>query len=249
MKVKAPGRCALQPGDGRVVTLAQLRMAGVEGLTIRYTLKTDRKFIEQCIGRCRQTDVGYTLLCMSGDSREPWRETAVYQNLAAVMGGLYGDDPLCRGVHVTGCTPYGTSEEQHWKVTPEIDAANRRLITAYSASFKKQAILFAGAGDDPAGMRKLIDFGVKAAPGRFLFKNNALKANTQITAPHNQLVIYAGKQGAGIGWELVGSTLESRFGGTWEQAMAKAAEISKLAGQPVDYLGTYPPDLKRLKAK
>lgn len=100
-----------------------------------------------------------------------------------------------------------------------------------------------------AGMKRLITYAMQRAPGRVVVKHNAMKADTNINANHNQLVIWAGKQGAEIGFEMVGSTLESRFGGTYRQMMQKVAQVEKLAGKKVSYLAPYKPDLAKVGTK
>lgn len=57
----------------------------------------------------------------------------------------------------------------------------------------------------------------------------------------------AAKSGAGIGFEMLCGSNESRFGGTWSQAMAKKAAIEKRAGKQASYLAVYRGDLGKAK--
>ncbi len=237
---------ALQPGDGRTLTVAQIQKA--DGLTIRFHRSDPRSFVDQSIARAKKAGKFYTLLCMGGDVFDPTTDKNVSAAVAeaALLGDRYASDQSCWGVHCAGCTPYhGASEEMHWG-KPMARAAidgNNRIIAAYAKAFPKQKILLAIAGDDPAAMRELIDYGIKTAPGRFLAKQNAWSAKMQVDAPQNQLLVYAGQHGAAIGFEPLCGSNESRFGGTWAQATAKGNAVAKKAGVPVIYQAVYPPDL------
>lgn len=237
------------PRGNRLVSVKQLRLPGVDGFTIRIRRHWQISFLAECVARAHEAGDPYSILLCSGDNRQPWLDVNVrdYEARAAQLGRLYAGDPLCDMVHVTGCSPYGTSEELHWSrpISPTIEAANKRLITAWAKAFPRQRILLAISGKDPDCMRRLIKHGLSAAPGRLLVKNNALKASTSPTAPHNKLVNEAGRLGALIGFETVGSTREARFGGTFPQAMAKARTIA--AGTPISYVAVYPADLDKLK--
>jgi hypothetical protein len=252
--VCAQGDFALQPGDcnpKRAISVADLSRPAIDGLTIRFPPSCNDKYVADSVARARQAKKPYTLLLMSGDAQNPATEANVrrVESLIYTLGRKYSTDPLCWGVHGT-ITPYrGASEELHWKAMPAAAIeANKRIIFAWSRAFPNQVKLLAIAGGDRAAMEKLIDYGIKVAPGRFLVKTNSLKANTDLSATHNQLVVYAGKRGALVGWEMVGSTLESRFGGTLQQAIDKARVLAKQAGQPISYLAIYPSDLSKIGA-
>jgi hypothetical protein len=247
----AQGDFALQPGDcQRIINANQLSLPGVDGLTIRFPPSCNEKYVADSVARAHKANKPYTLLLMSNDSSQPATENNVrrVENIIYTLGRRYSTDPLCWGVHGT-ITPYqGASEELHWKpMPPAAIEANKRIIFAWSRAFPNQVKLLAIAGGDRAAMEKLIDYAIATSPGKALVKNNALKASTSISATHNQLLVYAAKRGAMIGFEMVGSTRESRFGGTWQQAMAKRAEIERQAGRKVSYLAVYPQDLGGLK--
>jgi hypothetical protein len=250
--VHAQGDFALQPGDcQRIINANQLNLPGVDGLTIRFPPSCNEKYVADSVARAHKAGKPYTLLLMSNDSSQPATENNVrrVENIIYTLGRRYSTDPLCWGVHGT-ITPYqGASEELHWKRPMPAAAieANKRIVFAWSRAFPNQVKLLAIAGGDRGAMEKLIDYAIATSPGKALIKNNALKASTSIGATHNQLLVYAANRGAMIGCEMVGSTREKRFGGTWQQAMAKRAEIERLAGRKFSYLAVYPQDLGGLK--
>jgi hypothetical protein len=262
----AQGDFALQPGShnvknlappraGRLVTVAQLNLPGIEGMTVRGRRwdKSEKPwplipFIDSCQATVKKAGDRWTLLICSGDQADFTKgsNVAVWERLIAQLGERYGDDPFLWGVHLTGASPFGVSEERHHKITPAIEAADKRLIVAWAKAFRDKKLLLAIGNKDDAGMKRLVKFAVDIAPGRVVVKHNSMKANTSISANHNQLVIWAAKNGAEIGFEMVGSTKESRFGGTYPQMMAKVAQVEKLAGRKVSYLATYVPDLAKV---
>lgn len=238
---------ALAPGDGRTLSLAQLRLPGVDGETIRFTRSTPMAFLDARVADCHVAGKPYTLLCKSGDAPRPWEDANVHawELTAAKLGARYAVDDLCIGVHWTGCT--SASEEPHWTITEAIFAAEKRLGTAWARAFPRQVIIKAIAGDDPSGMRRIIDLGLIVAPHRILIKQNAWSAKMRIDAPQNELLVYAGQHGASIGFEPLCSSGESRFGGTWAQATAKGSEVAKRGRVGIGYQAVYPPDLGRLR--
>ena len=241
-----------QPKGGRLISLSQMNLPGIDGTTIRYRRPWGRSFIDGCVKTVNQASDKWTLLVCSGDVTYPTAESNLreWELLISELGQKHASDLSLWGVHITGCTPKGTSEELHWTtITPAIEAADKRMIDAWARNFPGKKLLFAIGNKDDAGMKRLIKYAVARAPGRVVVKHNAMKADTNINANHNQLVIWAAKNGAEIGFELVGSTLESRFGGTYKQMMAKVAQVEKLAGKKVSYLAPYKPDLAKVGAK
>lgn len=252
------GVCALQPGSAtgkkgdtdppvgsRLISLEQLKP--IDGLTIRYRRNWATSFIDGCIKTVKKAAKHYTLLAMSGDNRQPWTESnvAAYSNLARRLGGLYARDPDCLGVHVTGCTPQGVSEEPHWdQVTPQIESAMRKLFAAWATNFPAQTLIMAISLKDPPAMRRLIDYALDVAHGRLLVKHNALSAKMAVDAPQNELLVYAAKRGAQIGFEMLSGSNEERFGGTWAEAMANKAAIERACGVGACYEAVYPGDLE-----
>lgn len=245
----SPGKTDIPRGD-RLIDLAEMRTAGVDGTTVRWRRTWPLSFIDQCEARVAQAGDVWTLLACSGDSSDPSSEANLrsWDATITLLAAEFGDDPRLWGVHVTGCSPLGTSEELHWErpISAKVEAANKRLITRWAAAFPRQKILLAISLKDPACMERLIKHGLSVAPGRFLVKHNAMKASTSLDAPQNKLVASAGRQGAMIGFEMVGSTLESRFGGTFQQMQAKADAVAKSASKPLSYMAIYPPDLGKI---
>ncbi len=254
----ALGDFALQPGSddvlpansSRRISEAQLRYAGIDGVTIRARPHWDYiPFYKSCLDRCAKTGDKATLLLMGGITANPWAESnlTAYEAAAAKMGAAFANHPNVVGIHVTGCSPSGVSEELHWKPGDNraYIAANKRLMDAWAKAFPKQTVLLAIGGGDPAGMNEIVDYGLSKYKGRLLVKNNSMKAGTTLTASHNRIVVEAGKRGAMIGWEAVGSTLESRFGGTLQQAFNNVYVLESQAGKPrgASYRAWYPPDI------
>jgi len=244
---------ALDPPKGtRLISLEEMNLPGIDGTTIRYRRNWPLSFIDGCVKTVNRANDKWTLLVCSGDVTYPTAESNMreWESLIAELGQRYASDLTLWGVHLTGVTPKGTSEERHWStITPAIEAADKRMIDAWARNFPGKKLLFAIGNKDDAGMKRLITYAMQRAPGRVVVKHNAMKASTSINANHNQLVIWAGKQGAEIGFEMVGSTLESRFGGTYQQMMQKVAQVEKLAGKKVSYLAPYKPDLAKVGAK
>jgi hypothetical protein len=258
----ALGDFALQPGSddvlpansSRRISEAQLRYAGIDGVTIRARPHWDYiPFYKSCLDRCVKTGDKATLLLMGGVTATPWAESnlTAYEAAAAKMGVAFSQHPNVVGIHVTGCSPSGVSEELHWKPGDNraYIAANKRLIDAWAKAFPKQTILLAIGGGDPAGMTEIINYGVPKYGSRLLIKHNSMKASTTLTAAHNVLVVNAGKKGASIGWEMVGSTKEARFGGTYDQMYSNVNTLTTQAGKAIGqrYLAHYPPDLEKLR--
>lgn len=244
---------ALDPPKGnRLISLDEMNLPGIDGTTIRYRRNWPLSFIDGCQKTVNRATDKWTLLVCSGDVTYPTAESNLreWEALIAELGHKYAPDLSLWGVHLTAVTPKGVSEERHWStITPAIEAADKRMIDAWAQNFPGKKLLFAIGNKDDAGMKRLIKYAVARAPGRVVVKHNAMKADTNINANHNQLVIWAAKNGAEIGFEMVGSTLESRFGGTYKQMMAKVAQIEKLAGRKVSYLAPYKPDLAKVGAK
>jgi hypothetical protein len=249
-----PGSDDVQPaGSGRRISEAQLRLKGVDGLTIRARPHWDYlPFYESCLNTCSRTGDKATLLMMGGITQTPWdaANIARYEQIANSMGARFANHPLVVGVHVCGCSPPSVSEELHWKPSDNraYIAANKKLIDIWAKAFPKQVLLLAIGGGDPAGMREIITYGQSKYGSRLLIKHNSAKASTTLTAAHNVLVAEAGKKGSHIGFEMVGSTGESRFGGTLQQAFDKMDAVCTQAGKPRRqyYRAIYPPDLSKL---
>jgi hypothetical protein len=243
------------PTGSRLITEEELRLPRVNGLTSRSRNHWDYvAFHRADIERCRRTGDVVTLLHMGGLSSTPWDATnmAKYEQAAARMGAAFNGESLIVGVHITGCSPPGVSEELHWKPGDNraYIAANKKLIDVWGKAFPRSniALLHAIGGGDPVGMREIIAYGQARYPSRYLVKHNSMKAGTTLTAAHNQLVAEAGRKGSMIGFEAVGGTNESRFGGTLQQAFSNVYEIERQAGKArgQSYRAWYKPDLRTL---
>ncbi len=160
--------------------------------------------------------------------------------MIATIGHHYADDPSLWGVHLTGISPYGVSEERHHKITPDIQRADEGLMEAWAEAFPRQKLLHAIGTKDIPGQKRLIEFLIDLAPGRAVVKSNAMKSDTQLSAPHNQLIIWAAKQGAEIGFEM------ARADGNWRRVRQNIAWIEKQAGKKISYLAPYPSDLRKM---
>jgi hypothetical protein len=254
---------ALQPGDAGSqiplgqrgstrITVNELKLA--DGLTIRGRLTRPMSHWAENVATCRKLGKPYTLLVMGGDVIDPTKEShlAAVESHIKKLAALYASDPFCWGVHVTGCSKResatkGHSEELFWgrPMPAKVLAANKRLITAWSAAFPRQRILLAGSANDPAAIRELIKHGVTAAPGRFVYKMNAMSPKPNLDWAGNTLLIDAAKLGADIGYEQLQPSNHHKFGGTWAQFVAKVKEIERRAGKRFVYMALYRYDLPR----
>jgi hypothetical protein len=233
------------PRGNRLVYAADLRQPGINGLTIRYRRHWPPQFIDQCRARVKEAGDQWTLLvCSEPRTWYPPYYMAEWETLIADLGVKYAADPSLAFIHLTGVAP-NASEERHHQLTPELEAADKRLISAWIRAFPGKRFLFAIGNKDDAGMKRLIQYAMMLAPGRVVVKHNSLKASTNLSANHNRLVEWAGKQGAGVGFELVGSTLESRTG-SLQGAYDKGKEVARRAGKPISYIAWYPPDAAKV---
>jgi hypothetical protein len=245
-----------QKGSTRI-TEAQLKL--VDGLTIRTRRDWPLSVVDDGVKLCRKLGKQYTILVIGGDVPDPTKEShlASVEGLIKTYAAKYAGDPLCWGVHVTGCSKWisatkGHSEELFWgrPMPPKVLAANKRLITAWAAAFPKQRIILAGSANDPAAMRELIKHGVKVAPGRFVYKINSLSPKTPVTGwAGTGLIVEAAKAGGDYGFEMLQPSNHPNFSGTWAQMLAKKAGLEKRAGEPAVYWAIYKIDIAKAGAK
>ena len=241
-----------QPKGGRLISLSQMNLPGIDGTTIRYRRPWGRSFIDGCVKTVNQASDKWTLLVCSGDVTYPTAESNLreWELLISELGQKHASDLSLWGVHITGCTPKGTSEELHWTtITPAIEAANKRLIDAWAQNFPGKYLMLAMGNKDIPGMKRIISYAVARAPGRVVVKTNALKPGSDIKAAHIQLLIWSAKVGANIGFEPNQPSNHPKFDGTWTQFVAKQKEIERLAGKPFLYKAIYPGDLAKVGAK
>jgi hypothetical protein len=268
----------LKPGEKtRNISETQLRISTICGLTIRFRpddlfvidpktgLKTRSwAYLDSQVNLCRKTGDKYSILCMSGGGGS----VDQYVQIHLETGQRYGSDPLCYGVHVTGRTPSGTSEELHWGsgLTASVEADNKRLIDACNQGFPTKKVLHALGTDFNGGMERIVAHGAKVCGSRYLVKHNRLKAyepGSNATAWMNndfnvQLVNYVKKYGVSMGFEMVGGTVENhpKYPGQPRtgrpdimDSIANARELARRAGYPPGelYLAIYQPDIQELR--
>lgn len=248
---------ALQPPDteNRIVSIAQLRLQGVGGLTIRIHRNTSDKFTADSIARVKAAGDKYTLLVMSEEKTPTEASVKTLEALIAKLGAKYGNDPDCWGVHGT-VTPPKRSDEAHghseelYCGTPmpaAYENANKRAIVAWAKAFPKSHIILAVTPQDQPAQKRLIDYLVAWAPDRSVVKVNTLSAKSEPTAAHFGLQKYAVSKGADVGFEMLQPSVSPKFGGTWKQAMDKKAAIETVVGREAIYCAPYPPDLGKLR--
>lgn len=247
------------PKGTRLITVAEMKL--VDGVTIRYRRHWPLSFIEENVARCRQQKKLYTLLVVGGDEADPTKEAHLQkiEALIKTLAAKYAADPLCWGVHVTGCSqqkkpatktkPHeGHSEELFWgrPMPAKVLDANIRLINAWANAFPRQQILLAGSANDPAAMQRLINQGILAAPQRFAYKINSLSPKTAVTGwAGTDLIVEAARLKANIAFEMLQPSNHSKFGGTWQQMLDKKAALEKRAGRKAIYVAVYKPDLAK----
>ncbi len=268
------------PYGSRLIDLNEMNLPGVAGTTVRVRRQWANgglTFTDQCRARVNQAGDVWTLLVVGGDTQQPWTEASLlgWERTILSYSARYAADTRLVAVHVTGGSPQGTSEELHWDkpISLAVENANKRLIGQWAAAFPRQSIILAISLKDPECMKRLIVHGLKVAPSRFLVKHNAMKAASELNAGQNNLVSWACSHGAMGGYEMVGSTLESRFiqsgnplrnrplelefGGPsygtnptrWLQiALDKSRFVTGRGGKPLSYWGVYPPDLAKIGA-
>jgi hypothetical protein len=254
---------ALQPGnDQALIPLGQRgstridekELKLVDGNTIRIRPqwiskngKWDWSFPDSCVALCRKLNKQYTLLLMGGANNPTSTASLTFYDAAwKELGRRYAADPLCVGVH-PGVPPAGYSEELFWgrPMPTHAMAANKRMTAVSVAAFPRQMIIIAGSANDPAAMRELIRYGVSIAPGRFVYKMNAMSPKPNLDWMGNTLLIDAAKLGADIGYEELQPSNHSKFGGTWVQFVAKVKEIERRAGERFVYQALYRYDLAK----
>jgi hypothetical protein len=256
--------CALQPGDAEAlrplgqrgstrITEQQLKL--VDGLTIRIRPewiwkngKWDFSFVDENVTLCQKLGKKYTLLLMGGGPKplDPYNR-GWYASAARELGKRYSADPLCFAAHVTGASPTGHSEELYWgRPMPSLaKVAIKELIREWAAAFPRQWIILAGSANDPAATRELISYLVSVAPGRAVYKMNAMSPKPNLTWAGNTLLIDAAKLGAEISYEELQPSNHHKFGGTWAQFVAKVKEIERRAGKRFVYQAIYRYDLAK----
>lgn len=246
------------PRGTRLITIPEMQLPGVAGVTIRIRRHWPWQFVADCVARCRDLGKLYTLLVIGGDVSAPYHPDHILsrQRIASKLAAAFGEDPLLWGVHAS-LPPTGHSEELFGKpMQPSVIEKNQKFIKFHADEFPARVnILTAGSGNDPSAMRQIIRYGITVAPGRFLYKNNAMSAKSPIDWISNQLVIEAMKAGARGGFEMLCGSNEARFrdrndrtpaAKLYAKAMATVAEIERLAGKQIDYLAPYKYDLKKL---
>ncbi len=250
---------ALQPGnDGAKIPLgqkgstriteAELRLPGVDLLTIRTRKGWPDAILDQCVATAKKTGDRWTWLPMGGDESNPLiaSNLAAREQLYRDVGKRYGADPALYAVHA--CVPPSGHSEECFYGRPMPRAAieaQKRIIAVAAAAFPTAKIIWPGSANDPAANIEIIRYGVKAAPGRFVYKMNAMSPKPNLSWAGNTLLVDAAKAGADIGYEALQPSNHDKFGGTWTQFVAKVKEIERRAGKRFVYQCLYRVDLGR----
>lgn len=250
---------ALQPGNDTALNgpgrITESELKRVDLLTIRIrpqwlvkSGKWDFSFVDQNVALCRKLNKKYTLLLMGGGPKplDPYNR-GWYASAARELGKRYSPDPLCYAAHVTGASPTGHSEELYWgRPMPSLaKVAIKELIREWAAAFPRQWIILAGSANDPAATRELISYLVSVAPGRGVYKMNAMSPRPNLDWAGNTLLVDAAKLGADISYEELQPSNHPKFGGTWAQFVAKVKEIERRAGKRFVYQAIYRYDLAK----
>jgi hypothetical protein len=231
--------------------------------------KFDFSFLDSQVERCRQLGKPYKLLVMTGANCSPewiggdWYRGApvpwspelskYYGELVAELGRRYAEDPLLVGVHVTG--PTFPSAEMH--PAPGIESvkgySDQKMLDAwagaidqYAAAFPSNACILSISVRRPANryLSKTIDHGRAKLGERLTLQHNALKAGTQLLAPHHRVIAEQHQRGVRVGFEMVSAAANNptRFG---SPDVMDGVKIGKAAGGT--YFDIYPPDLSHLR--
>ncbi len=251
---------ALQPGnDGALkplgqrgstrITEAELRLPSVDLLTIRTRKNWPASVLDQCVATAKKTGDRWTWLPMGGDESNPLSATslAAREKLYRDTGAKYGLDPTLYAVHAC-VPPFDHSEECFYGRPMPRNAieAQKRIIAVAAVAFPTAKIIWAGSANDPAANLEIIRYGVKAAPGRFVYKMNAMSPKPNLTWAGNTLLVDAAKLGADIAYEALQPSNHEKFGGTWPQFVAKVKEIERRAGKQFVYEAIYRIDLAKV---
>ena len=256
----AQSKTDLSPPTGnRLVSVAQLNLPGINGLTVRSRKTWPLSFVDNCAATARQAGDMWTWLPVGGDERDPktGRDVTLTEKSLSARLQLYRDgaarfraDPFLYAVHAT-VPPLGHSEECFYgkRMSTAAKEAQKMVISVAASSFPNQRIIWTGSAEDPAANREIIRYGVKAAPGRFVYKMNAMSPKPNWSWPGTTLLYDAATLGADIAFEELQPSNHPDFGGTWQQFVAKVAEVERRAGKPFVYKAIYPGDLAKVGAK
>lgn len=240
------------PTGNRLISVAQLQLPGVEGLTIRSRNHWSWSFVDSCAATARQAGDLWTWLPCGGDEANPLSEKSLSARLQLYRdgGARYCSDPSLYAVHAT-VPPYGHSEECFYgkRMSAAAKEAQKLVISVAASSFPRQRIIWTGSAEDPAANLEIIRYGVKAAPGRFVYKMNAMSPKPNWNWPGTTLLYDAANAGADIAFEQLQPSNHRNFGGTWTQFVAKVAEVERRAGKRFVYKAIYPGDLAKVGAK
>ncbi len=248
---------ALDPPKGsRLITLSQMNLPGIDGTTIRSRKTWPWSFVDNCAATARQAGDMWTWLPCGGDERDPktGRDVTLTEKSLSARFQLYRDgaaryraDPFLYAVHAT-VPPLGHSEECFYgkRMSAAAKDAQKMVISVAASSFPRQKIIWTGSAEDPAANLEIIRYGVKAAPGRFVYKMNAMSPKPNWNWAGTTLFYDAVKAGADIGFEQLQPSNHPSFGGTWQQFVAKVAEVERRAGKPFAYRAIYPGDLRKV---
>jgi hypothetical protein len=156
-------------------------------------------------------------------------------------------------IHITG--PTFPSAEMH--PAPNIERvrgySDAKMIDAWSTAAQSVANAFPGAAvalsisvQQPAG--RYVDATINKirtnVGSRLILQHNALKANTDVTAPHHRLLLKYRQLGVRVAFEMACSATDYpvRFG---SKDVNQGVKLGREAG--AEFIDVYPPDLGGLK--
>lgn len=226
------------PRGSRLISKQQLQLPSVDLLTIRTRKHWPTLFLADCVKTAKAAGDRWTWLPCGGDEPNPLSapNLAAREKLYRDTAAKYAVDPSLYAVHAF-VAPYKHSEEGFWgKPMPRgaIDA-QKRIISLCVTLFPTQRIIWTGSANDPKANIEIIKHGVAVAPGRFVYKMNAMSPKAPDNWAGVTLIVDAAKLGADIGYEALGPSVEARFGGSWAQFVAKVKSIEKRAGKRFVY--------------
>lgn len=225
----------------------------VSWASLDYGSKYQWGWLDSQVKRCRAQGKPYMLRMMTGEHSPksidgawhqgapvPWNTAAQRElsEMVTALGNRYSSDPLLVGVHLTS-TANSSSSEMH--IAAGLTSVNgytdskmieawTKAIDSYAAAFPNCALIL-NATLEP-NHRGEVTYPVIAHCQRRLgsratFQHNSLKASTPMDARHHQLILDLGGEGWRIGFQMAcGSSERSRFGGSFEQAVARAPGAS-----------------------
>jgi hypothetical protein len=168
-----------------------------------------------------------------GGAPLPWdpKVDAAFVGMVSQLGQRYAANPAIAAVHMSSpATAYSMEMYLPTGLTKTPGYSDQRIIDvwkqsidAYNAAFPTNALVLdlAMVPDARGAITKAVDEYARQTLGaRFNAIICNLKATTPTTAPHFQELKRLHSEGVRIGFEMVAPSTDSRFGGTFAQAIA-----------------------------